>query len=196
MSPQKTSSTSVQTRIEQSLPVLVPAEKIKRRVQELALEISRGYADKNLTLLVVLKGAFVFAADLLRSLEIPSEVEFICARSYVKGTVSSGNVRTSFEPETLAGRDVLIVEDIVDTGLTLSEVRQCLIGLGAASVRICALLDKPSRRKVELNVDYVGFVIPNIFVVGYGIDIDETHRGLSDLHIYDADIEASVCEVG
>lgn len=166
----------------QNLPVLLPAEKIKARVNELAREIRRDYQEQDLTFLVVLRGAFVFAADLVRAMGIPVSIEFICAQSYNDSTHTSGNVRILYAPTTLSGRNILIVEDIVDTGLTLDVIKKWLEDAGAASIKICALLDKPARREVEIELDYVGFVIPDVFVVGYGIDYAGHHRELTDIH--------------
>jgi hypoxanthine phosphoribosyltransferase len=159
------------------LPLLSAAE-IRARVAELAEAISNDYADCDVTLVAVLKGAAVFAADLMRELKIEACLEFIRARSYA-GTDSRGSVDITFRPEAdLAGRHVIVIEDILDTGRTTSAVMECLRGAGPAGLKLCTLLDKPSRRVIDVRADYVGFTIDNHFVVGYGLDYDDKYRNL------------------
>ncbi len=159
--------------------VLVPAEDLARRVQELAAEVSRDYAGKDLVLIGVLKGAIFFVADFMRALDVECEVDFMAVASYGSATKSSGVVRILKDLDTvIEGRDVLIVEDIVDSGLTLQYLLRNLAGRQPASLEVCALLIKPERQKVELNAKYVGFEIPDKFVVGYGLDHAERYRNL------------------
>ncbi len=158
---------------------LISAERIRRRVRELAKEISRDYAGKEVLLVGLLKGSWVFLADLVRCLEVPVQVDFISAASYGSRKETSGAVRVDLDLRArVKGRDVLVVEDIVDTGLTLKSVLQRLKRRRPKSVRVCALLDKPSRRKVEVEPDYVGFKVPDRFIVGYGTDFAERFRQL------------------
>lgn len=159
--------------------VLLTEDRIQQRVQELAAEVSADYAGQHLVLVVALKGAFVFAADLMRALQVPLCVDFVAASSYGKNTVSSGEVRVGYETcGDLEGRHVLVVEDIVDSGRTLSVLVASLRSRGAASVKTCCLLDKPSRRVVDFRPEYVGFEIPDHFVIGYGLDYAERYRSL------------------
>jgi hypoxanthine phosphoribosyltransferase len=158
---------------------LVPAEDLQRRVRELASEVSRDYAGKDLLLIGVLKGAVFFLSDLMRHLDIPVEVDFMAVASYGSATKSSGVVRILKDLDAaIEGRDVLIVEDIVDSGLTLQYLLRNLAGRSPASLEVCALLIKPERRKVELQTRYVGFEIPNRFAIGYGLDYGERYRNL------------------
>jgi hypoxanthine phosphoribosyltransferase len=159
--------------------ILVPADALSRRVSELAAEVSRDYADKDLVLIGVLKGAVFFLSDLMRQLEIPVEVDFMAVASYGSATKSSGVVRILKDLDAvIEGRDVLIVEDIVDSGLTLQYLLRNLAGRNPASLEVCALLIKPERRKVELQTRYVGFEIPDRFAIGYGLDHAERYRNL------------------
>ncbi|MGN6372963.1 MAG: hypoxanthine phosphoribosyltransferase [Solirubrobacteraceae bacterium] len=159
--------------------VLVDAERLQLRVRELAEAISRDYRNRPLLLIGVLKGAVFFLSDLMRSIDIPVEVDFMAVASYGSATDSSGVVRILKDLDMpIEGRDVLIVEDIVDSGLTLQYLLRNLGSRNPASVEVCALLTKPSRRKVELPTRYVGFEIPDTFVIGYGLDYSERHRNL------------------
>jgi hypoxanthine phosphoribosyltransferase len=159
--------------------ILVPADDLQRRVRALAAEISRDYADKDLLLIGVLKGAVFFLSDLMRHLEVPVEVDFMAVASYGSATKSSGVVRILKDLDAaIEGRDVLIVEDIVDSGLTLQYLLRNLEGRHPASLEVCALLIKPERRKVDLKTRYVGFEIPNRFAIGYGLDHAERYRNL------------------
>lgn len=168
------------TNLEQDIErVLFSEEELKRRVAELGARINEDYAGKKLILIGVLRGSFIFVADLVRQLNLPCTVDFMAVSSYGKGTTSSGQVRIVKDlSEDIAGRDVLVVEDIMDTGHTLSYLLQYLKDKGAASVRLCALLDKPSRRTVPVEIQYCGFTIPDYFVVGYGLDYAEQYRSL------------------
>jgi len=158
--------------------LLLP-EQIHQRVRELASEIRCEYADKHPVLVGVLKGAFVFLADLVRELQFPLQCDFVKLSSYGGSTETSGQVRLELDVSIpLAGRHVLVVEDIVDTGLTTAWLLAHLRKKQPASLRVCALLDKPARRRVEVLIDFVGFRIPDQFVVGYGIDWAEAYREL------------------
>lgn len=159
--------------------ILVPAEDLQRRVRELAREINRDYAGRDLVLIGVLKGAVFFVSDLMRDLDIPVEVDFMAVASYGSATRSSGVVRILKDLDAaIEGRDVLIVEDIVDSGLTLQYLLRNLAGRNPASLEVCALLIKPARRKVDLHARYVGFEIPDAFAIGYGLDHAERYRNL------------------
>jgi len=159
--------------------VLVSAADLQRRVAELGEEISRDYAGRSLLLVGVLKGAVLFVSDLMRSIDTPVEIDFMAVASYGSATDSSGVVRILKDLDaSIEGRDVLIVEDIVDSGLTLQYLMRNLGSRNPRTLEVCALLTKPQRRKVELPTRYVGFEIPDRFVVGYGLDHSERHRNL------------------
>jgi hypoxanthine phosphoribosyltransferase len=159
--------------------ILVGAEDLTRRVKELADQISRDYAGKDLLLIGVLKGAVFFVSDLMRHLDIPVEVDFMAVASYGSATRSSGVVRILKDLDAaIEGRDVLIVEDIVDSGLTLQYLLRNLAGRNPRSLEVCALLIKPERREVDLHTRYVGFEIPDKFAIGYGLDHAERYRNL------------------
>ena len=159
--------------------ILVQADDLRHRVSQLGEEISRDYADKDLLLIGVLKGAVFFLADLMREIEAPCEVDFMAVASYGSATESSGVVRILKDLDTpIEGRDVLIVEDIVDSGLTLQYLLRTLEARGPASLEVCALLTKPERRQVETPARYVGFEIPDKFAIGYGLDYAERYRNL------------------
>jgi hypoxanthine phosphoribosyltransferase len=159
--------------------VLVQKDALEHRVRQLGAEISRDYEGRNPLLVGVLKGAVFFLSDLMRRIDIPCEVDFMAVASYGSSTDSSGVVRILKDLDaTIEGRDVLIVEDIVDSGLTLQYLLRSLGAREPASVEVCALLVKPERRKVDLPIRYVGFEIPNRFAIGYGLDHGERHRNL------------------
>src|SRR2546429_9904050 len=159
--------------------ILVEAGELSARVKALGEEVSRDYADRDLLLVGVLKGAVFFLSDLMRHLEVPCEVDFMAVASYGSATKSSGVVRILKDLDAvIEGRDVLIVEDIVDSGLTLQYLLRNLAGRNPRSLEVCALLIKPERQKVELGARYVGFEIPNRFAIGYGLDYGERFRNL------------------
>lgn len=173
--------------------ILITEEAIKERVAELGRQITADYEGKPLLLVGVLKGAAVFLADLIRAIQLPLEYDFVAISSYGADTRSSGVVRLLKDLETgVAGRHVLIVEDIVDTGWTLrlSYIAENMKDRNAASVRICTLLDKPSRRQVDVGIDYCGFVIDDYFVVGYGLDYAGRYRNLPYIGILKPEIYA------
>jgi hypoxanthine phosphoribosyltransferase len=162
--------------------VIITREEIAKRIDELATEVRRDYKDKNPLLIGILKGSFVFLSDLMRSMNIPVEVDFVRLSSYGAGKENSGKIKLVKDVETpIKGRHVLVVEDIIDRGLTLRFLLDYLSFRKPASLKLCALFDKPSRRKVEVPIDYVGFTVPDAFVVGYGLDFDEKFRYLPDL---------------
>ncbi len=164
---------------EDGIKVLISKQEIDKRIKELASEISRDYANTELLMVGVLKGSFVFMADLIRHLKCDVAVDFMGTVSYGASTKSSGEVRITKDLEqSVAGRHVLLVEDIVDTGLTLRYLLDTLRNRQPASLKVCALLDKPARRRVRVSLDYYGFIIPNAFVVGYGLDYAQKYRGL------------------
>jgi hypoxanthine phosphoribosyltransferase len=159
--------------------ILVTAQSIQARTRELGRQISQDYAGQDLLLVCVLKGAIAFLADLMRQITIPHEIDFMAISSYGASTESSGVVRILKDLDTnIQGRNVLIVEDIVDTGRTLNYISQNLRTRNPKSLRICTLLNKPSRREIDIPLDYVGFEIPNKFVIGYGLDFAEIYRSL------------------
>src|SRR5579884_2340173 len=161
------------------LVTMITAEQIAARVRELGERITRDYAGRDLVLVCVLKGSFVFAADLARAVDLPMRLDFLGVRSYGAGTETSGVVQiTSDLSRPIQGEDVLLVEDIVDSGLTVAHLTDLLRTRAPASVRVCALLHKPSRARVPSPVDYVGFTIEDRFVVGYGMDFAERYRNL------------------
>lgn len=166
--------------------VLLSADAIAARVAELGARITADYADGSLVVLPVLKGSFVFAADLVRAIDLPLAVEFLGVQSYGAATRSSGVVRITLDLTTsVAGRDVLLVEDIVDTGLTCAFLLEQLKARAPRSLRVCALLHKPARMQKPVDIAYLGFTIPDVFVVGYGLDAGQQHRNLRDVRILD-----------
>ena len=159
--------------------VLFTEEQLKTRVAELARQIEQDYAGKTPMLISVLRGSFIFMADLCRALQLPCTLDFMSVSSYGKGTSSTGQVQITKDlSEDIAGRDILVVEDILDSGNTLSYLLKILENRRPASIRLCTLLDKPERRVKPVTVDYTGFAIPDAFVVGYGLDYDEHYRNL------------------
>jgi hypoxanthine phosphoribosyltransferase len=164
------------------LRVLIPRAEIESAVKRLASEITGDYREKNPLLLGILKGSFVFMADVIRKLDFPLEVDFIRLSSYGSGQQSTGKVKV-VQGLRLAvrGRHVLVVEDIIDTGITVAFLLEYLKKKKPASLRLCALTDKPSRRRVPVNLDYIGLTVPDKFIVGYGIDCDEKYRNLPDI---------------
>jgi hypoxanthine phosphoribosyltransferase len=163
--------------------VLIPQNRLQERVSELGLQISQAYDGKDVAIVAILKGSFVFAADLLRAMTIPCSIDFMGISSYA-GQPGSGVVRITKDlDESIAGRNVLLVEDIIDTGLTASYLLQTLRRREPASIEICALLDKAARRIIELPISYCGFEIPDVFVVGYGMDYQQAYRSLPHIAI-------------
>jgi hypoxanthine phosphoribosyltransferase len=164
--------------------VLYSRDQIRKRVEELALQISRDYEGKDLLLVGVLKGAFIFMADLIRCMKIPSVVDFIRVASYGASTESCGQITITKDIEVpLTGKDVLIVEDIVDSGITLDYLVKKLKDCNPASLKVCALIDKRGRRKVPFEADYVGFTMDDGFIVGYGLDFNEMSRFHPDIYV-------------
>jgi hypoxanthine phosphoribosyltransferase len=162
--------------------MLVSSEEIQEKVHEMGERITEDYRSQKLLLVGILRGAVVFLSDLMRHLELPCEIDFMEVSSYGADTTSSGVVRILKDlEEAITYRHVLIVEDIIDTGLTLSYIRRSLLARKPASLEICTLLSKPSRRQVDLDVKYVGFEVPDVFVVGYGIDFAGAYRNLPDI---------------
>ena len=158
---------------------LIEEDKIKRRVLELALEIEKDYKGKKPLFIGILKGAFIFLADLVRFIDMDLEIDFLAVSSYGKFTESTGEVEILKDIQIpIKDRHVIIVEDIVDTGLTLKYIKDLLLSRGPKSLKICALLDKKERRKVDIDADYVGFTVPDRFLVGYGLDMAEKYRNL------------------
>lgn len=171
--------------------VLYSEEEIQRKVKELAEIVSREYEGRNPLVICVLKGAFIFMADLTKNITVPMELDFMAVSSYGKATRSSGEVRIVKDlDQSVEGRDILIVEDIIDSGLTLSYLIDVLERRNALSVRVVALFDKPGRRTTEINADYTGFVIPDAFVVGYGLDYAEKYRNLPFIGILKPEVYA------
>ncbi len=164
---------------EDVLKVLISEEEIKRRVKELGKQITEDFAGKDIVVVSVLKGSVMFMADLLREIDVHTEIDFMVCSSYGSGVVSTGAVKMLkdiFLP--IEGRDVIIVEDILDTGKTLHYIKDYLWARKPNSIQICTLLDKPERRQADINADYIGFVVPDEFVIGYGLDYDEHYRNL------------------
>jgi len=166
-------------------PVVVSAEDVRRRVSELGREITKDYAGHPPLLVCVLKGAVNFVSDLMRAIELPVEVDFMAVSSYGAATKTSGVVRIVKDLDVdLAGRDVLIVEDVVDSGLTLNYLRQYLGARRPASLEVCALLLKAGEQRVTQELKYVGFTIGSVFVVGYGLDVNERYRNLDGIYTF------------
>ena len=164
--------------------ILISRDEISARVSELGEAIGRDYAGRSPVLVGVLKGAVVFTADLLRAIPLSAAMDFMAVSSYGSGTRSSGVVRLTADLSlSIEGRDVIIVEDVIDSGRTISYLRRNLATRHPRSLALCGLLDKVSRREVDVDVDYAGFVIPDEFVVGYGLDFDGRHRELPDLAV-------------
>jgi hypoxanthine phosphoribosyltransferase len=169
--------------------VLIEQEPLQQRIAELGAEISQEYEGRDLLLVGVLKGAVFFMADLMRELTVPCEIDFMAISSYGAATDSSGVVRILKDLDVnIAGRDVLVVEDIIDSGLTLSYLMRSLKARKPASLEICALLTKPERREIEVPVKFVGFEIPNKFVIGYGLDFAERYRNLPYVAVLHPDL--------
>jgi hypoxanthine phosphoribosyltransferase len=168
--------------------ILFTQEQLASRVAELGVEISKDYAGKTVYLVCILKGAAVFAMELAKRITTDVVIDFMATSSYGAGTVSSGNVKITKELDMdPAGRDVLVVEDIIDSGNTLNFLLDYFAEKKANSVKLCTMLDKPDRREVDVNVDYTGFTIPDEFVVGYGLDYDQKYRNLPYIGVVEMD---------
>ena len=174
------------------LKVLVTEEEIRTRVAQLGEELYENFHDKNPLFLGVLKGSFVFMADLVRACQVKSDVEFIAVSSYQNATVSSGRVQITHDlQQDITGRNVIIVEDILDSGNTLAFLKDYFLTKGAASITIATLLDKPSRRTKAITADYVGFVVPDEFVVGYGLDYCQQYRNIPYIGVLKPEVYAN-----
>ena len=161
-----------------TIKTLLTREEVEKRIKELAKEIEKDYCGKDLLVIGLLKGSIMFMSDLIKEMDLPVMIDFMSVSSYSR-TTSTGVINVLKDTDiSVKDKDVLIVEDIIDTGLTLSHVKKLLEDRGAKSLKICTLLDKPSRRTIEMKGDYVGFEIPDEFVVGYGLDYDQHHRNL------------------
>jgi hypoxanthine phosphoribosyltransferase len=164
--------------------VLISKEQIHSKVMELGAKISKDYEGKDLLLICVLRGAFIFMADLVREIKIPVEIDFMLVSSYGNNTSTSGVVKILTDLDTdITGRNVIIVEDMVDTGLTLKHLKELLLTRNPESIAICTIFDKPERRRADIKADYVGMEIPDEFIVGYGLDYAGNYRHLPDVFI-------------
>jgi hypoxanthine phosphoribosyltransferase len=179
----------VTTRTAKGLRVLLRRAAIQKRVTTVAREITRDFPGERVHLIGVLKGACIFLADLIREIDLDTSIDFMAVASYGKSKESSGQVRLNKDLDSnIAGLNVILVEDILDTGLTLSYLRRILLERKPKTLKIAALLDKPSRRILDIEADYVGFTIPNEFVVGYGLDYGERYRNLKDVCVLDVPV--------
>ncbi len=175
-----------ETRLDERPKTMFSCEQIAARVRALGEQITRDYAGRDLVLVCVLKGSFVFAADLARAIDLPLRIDFLGVRSYGQGTETTGVVQITQDlVRPIEREDVLLIEDIVDTGLTMAHLVELLWTRGPASVRICALLHKPARARVAVAIDYLGFTIEDRFVVGYGLDLDDRYRNLPYVGVVD-----------
>lgn len=165
--------------------VLISEEDLKKRVKELAVQISKDFYGKKVTLICILKGGVMFTVDLARNLDLELEIDFMDVSSYGDSTVSSGKINVLKDLEnSIENKDVLLIEDIIDTGNTLNFLIEYLKSKNPKSLKICTLLDKPSRRLVDINIDYIGFEIPDKFIIGYGLDFNQFYRNLPYIGIY------------
>ena len=165
--------------MKETVSVLISSEEIEQKISQTAEQLSKEYEGKTITLLCILKGSVLFTADISRKLTVPVEFQFMSVSSYGDGTVSTGQIKIKQDmTESIEGKDVLIIEDIIDSGRTLYHLRKYLLGLNPRSLKICTLLDKPERREMDLIVDYNLFTIPDKFVVGYGLDYAQRYRNL------------------
>ena len=166
--------------------VMISEEEIAKRLDEIAEEINNDYKGESVILIGVLKGSFMFLSDLAKRIKLDAEVYFIEASSYGSGTQTTGVVKIAKDVDRdLNGENIIIVEDIIDTGITMDKVTQLLRARGAKSVKLCACLSKPSRRRVDIKIDYLGFEVPDEFVIGYGLDADEKYRNLPYIGVAD-----------
>ncbi len=176
---------------------LISQAEIVSTVRRLAVEIDRDYQDRSLVLVGILKGSFIFLADLVREIEIPiANIEFLRLSSYGSSMVSSGEAKITMNlpPKAIAGKDILVVEDIVDTGITTDTALRYLQNYQPASLRLCALLDKPARRQVPVKIDYLGSTVEDLFIVGYGIDFDQKYRQLPDIYYLEEEQDSETAE--
>ena len=164
--------------------ILLTKEEIQARVKEIGRQIARDYADEPPLMVCILKGSVVFFADLIREIDLPLKIEFMTASSYGSATVSSGEVKVKSDlDDKIVGKHVILVEDIIDSGRTIAYIKADMLGKGVKSLKVCSLLDKPDRRVAEVKADYVGFEIPDEFVVGYGLDFNQLYRNFPDLGV-------------
>ena len=171
--------------------ILLSKEQIHQKVRELGSEITQTYRGKNPLMVCVLKGSIVFFADLIREIDTPVEVETMTASSYGAATVSSGVVSVvSKLDEKIRDRDVILVEDIIDSGRTIAFIKEDMLKKGVRSLKVCSLLDKPSRRVADIRPDYVGFIVPDEFVVGYGLDFDQKYRNFPEIGVLKPEVYA------
>ncbi len=171
------------------MKVLLTGEEIEKRVREIAAEITRDYRGESVLMVGILRGAVVFFSELVKRVDLDLRFDFMVVSSYGSGTDSSGEIRIIKDlSQPIEGMNVIIVEDIIDTGYTLKNLKKLLTTRNPKSLKICSLLDKPSRRKVELEGDYIGFKVPNEFVVGYGLDYNEKYRNLPDICVLKPEI--------
>ena len=171
---------------------LISQAEIANTIKRLGLELDRDYQDRSLVLVGILKGSFIFLADLVREIDVPTEnIEFLRLSSYGSSMVSSGEAKITMSPpqKAISGKDVALVEDIVDTGITTDTALKYLQNFQPASLKLCALLDKPSRRQVPVKIDYLGFTVEDLFIVGYGIDFDQKYRQLPDIYYLEEERE-------
>ncbi len=167
---------------------LISRERLQERIREMGAEITRDFRDQPPIMVCILKGAFVFFADLIRCVDLPIRIDFMAASSYFSGTESSGEVHVTKDlPLDITGKNIMLVEDIIDSGRTLAYLKRLLLSRNARSVTVTTLLDKPSRRVVDLKPDYCGFTIPDSFVIGYGLDYAEKYRNLPEIGILSPD---------
>ena len=168
----------------EKIKTLYTGQQIADRIKELGAEITRDYRDKPLVLLCILKGSYMFAADLCRAIDLPLRIEFLGVQSYGDGTSSTGVVQITLDlTRPIEGEEVLVVEDIVDTGLTLDYIQQSLKTRNPACVKVCALLHKPARMQKKIEIDYLGFTIDDVFVVGYGLDWAQKYRNMPEIGV-------------
>lgn len=166
--------------------ILFSREEISERVKEMGIEISEAYKEKDLVVVSLLRGSFIFSSDLVRDMSIPVEIDFITTASYGNDEVSSGNVQIVYDLRAdVKGKDILIVDDIADSGYTLKNVIKHLNTKDPKSVKVCVMLDKPSRRQVDLIPDFVGFSIPDVFIVGYGLNYGDYYRNVPYIFTFD-----------
>ncbi len=171
--------------------ILFSEEELQKRVRALGEEISRDYAGKEIVCIGVLKGCFVFMADIVRAMDVKCDIDFMAVSSYGSGTVTTGAVKIGKDiSANIEGRDVLLIEDILDSGVTLSYLREFLMQRKPKSIKICTLFDKPARRKADIKADYVGLICPDEFIVGYGLDYDEKYRNLPYIGVLKPEIYA------